>query len=142
MKFTFFVLACICLSVHILGIEAFNERPYSRPKQHRKILNILADKFIEFFDLENKLIADNYFAKSNSDENFKCENVNNITDYFWEVYSKNESKKLTAEDLENIISYQINKRYRDRETKERSDQNKCKRRKVYFSDYFLFHFPN
>ena len=125
----------VLLATFVLAENPSNKRPKSR----RKLVDALAVKFIGYFDLENKLIADFYFDSSN--ENYKCENIDRIGSYFMEVYSKNSDMNLTALDLEGLISFQIKNRYKDSETKARSNRNKCARKKVFLILFLSYLWP-
>ncbi len=110
-----FNLLIFLFLTNILDAYSLNKNTYLKSKSNKKVLNLLADKFIEYFDLENKLIADNYFENAENkliNENEKCQNAEEINDYFFEVYSEENNKlNITADDLENLIMHQIQRRY-------------------------------
>ena len=138
MNFTIRSIFYIIIGSIILtqALSAFNHNKNLnlKSKSSRKVVNLLADKFIEYFELEKKLVADNYFENEEnffSNENEKCQNVDKINDYFFEVYSeKKNERNLTSDDLENLIIHQIQKKYKDNEAKLKSQENKCTRKKV------------
>ena len=137
-----FRLMSICvvfLLIHLLVVESYNERSFikTKPKPRRKVLNVMADKIIEYFDLENKLTADHHFDEqlprthdSKVDENYRCENMDSISKYFLDVYSENGN--LTAENLELLITRQILKAPHDDLTMTKSRRRRCKRKRVYY----------
>jgi lipoate-protein ligase A len=112
-----FNLLIFLFLINFLDAYSRNKNTYLKSKSNKKVLNLLADKFIEYFDLENKLIADNYFENVenkliNENEYEKCQNAEKINDYFFEVYSEENNKlNITADDLESLIMHQIQKRY-------------------------------
>ena len=123
---------CFILASSILTNNALR---HSNLK-NRKIINIISENLIKYFDLENKLLADEYFGNdsprsSTGDENEKCENTEQINEYFLEVYSEKSNKRnITEDDLENLIKHQISKRYKNNEAKLKSEKYKCTRKKV------------
>ena len=110
-----FNLLIFLFLTNILDAYSLNKNTYLKSKSNKKVLNLLADKFIEYFDLENNLIADNYFENAENkliNENEKWQNAEEINDYFFEVYSEENNKlNITADDLENLIMHQIQRRY-------------------------------
>ena len=132
MKLNLDLVLVIFLANIIITTDALYGKQHMKTRTHRKLINVLADNFVAYFDLENKLLADNYFKQSGPVELSDCDNLDNISNYFLDVYSESNNKTMTVDDLENLISYQINKKHKHSETKDKSDKIKCKRRKVLF----------
>ena len=88
----------------------------ARYKSHRrKLVSVWGEKIIKYFDLENKLIADEYYQSENgknSDELNGCQDLDQINDFFFMTYSGN--KTMKDKELENLISYHVNKAPRHR----------------------------
>ena len=73
-----FNLLIFLFLTNILDAYSRNKNTYLESKSNKKVLNLLADKFIEYFDLETKLIADNYFENAENkliNQNEKCQNA-------------------------------------------------------------------
>ena len=125
------------------------ENEYMPPKPRKKLLEVFAENIINYFDLENKMIADSYFEnfhqrEINSEDSKKCDNPEEISNYFLESYS-GKTKNMTNEQLESLISFHVTRGNRDNNSEYRSRRNKCKRRKVKFITNwpfikFEFHF--
>ena len=114
----------------------------ARYKSHRrKLVSVWGEKIVKYFDLENKLIADEYYQSEN-EKNYKyevdlkgCQDLDQINDFFFMTYSGN--KTMKDKELENLISYHVNKSPRDQDIENRAKRNLCKRKRVIFSIYIL-----
>jgi len=111
---------------------------YSSYKPRRKLISVWAENLIEYFDLDKKLIADDYFENFEYDndektisynETSKCDNLDSINNYFFYSYS-GQHRNMTQEQLEKIISYHVNRAPRDVHTEVRSKSSICKRKQA------------
>jgi hypothetical protein len=102
-------------------------------KPRRKLVGVWAEKIIEYFDLDKKLIADDYFENNeksiSTNESSKCDNLDSINNYFFYSYS-GQHRNMTQEQLENIISHHVTRAPRDSYTEVRSKRSICKRKQV------------
>jgi len=135
MKLIFNLIVCLILTD---VSSTFDIKEYPAPKKSRKLLSALADKIIEYFDLENKLLADKYFAieddnkeldqMSSRDSTNNCNSIDGLSSYFLKVYTNDEN--MTGPDLDNMIRYQIKGPPKDNFTEYRSKRHSCNRKKV------------
>ena len=94
----------------------------------------LAKYIVKYFNLE-KLETEtsftNGYARANSSHHNKCDDINTIEDYFFEVYSSELGTKaqFTLSDIEDLIYYHSNKKRKP--YNEINQQNfKCERKNV------------
>ena len=130
----------LMLIVVLVDAQYQFENKYEPPRpSRRRVLEALADNIVKYFDLENKLIADNYFQRAKTsqkdlqqlDDSRKCDNTDEINNYFLDSYS-GKSRNMSVEHLESLIGYHVNSRIRDNFTEYRSKRNRCRRKRVNF----------
>jgi len=129
--------------ISFLTVNSLNYQ-YSPPKSRRKLVNVWASNIIEYFDLENKLLADEYYeyaseyeneySKIDRDDSNGCNNLEDINSYFFRSYSGHNN--MTKEQLENLISHHVNRSPRDNFTEYRSRKYRCKRKRVILSSVY------
>lgn len=100
-----------------------------------------AENIVNYFDLENYFKAEDplntrqIVPKSDIDEdNEGCDSLEEITDYFFDVYSSfslsNSSYNMTYNDLEHLIEYLVTRYPKEDQIEEKTKLKKCNRRKV------------
>ena len=127
------------LTVNILAYEAENFNNlllHQKKKPRRKLIEVLGDKFVDYFDLKNKIEADSFYRNSDQKNTKKsqysednCNTLDKINRYFFKVYSNNSI--LNGGSLNEMIKYQIIRGKKDGEIEEKTVKNRCKRKKVF-----------
>lgn len=146
MKFSFYLVIFISiLAVNILAYEAenFNNFMFKQNKKpRRKLVEVLGDKFVDYFDLKNKIKADRYFRNNQEEKGESegleenCNSLDKINRYFFKVYTNNSI--LNGDSLDEMIQYQVSRGKKDDSIEERTVKNRCKRKKVTGSYFILF----
>ena len=152
------ILLLIAVVVCLMPAETMGARRVRNgrivPTAGGRVFERIAKNIIDYLDLKERLKFMSRFGsdaaidldiekKKKSEEEMelvdKCKSLDDIGDYFFQVYSDDEGlRNMSREGLEEILSFQLNENTRDKELKARRKKHKCARESV--TPYILFLF--
>ena len=114
-------------------VDINNPMPKELIKQKRGIFRKLAEKILSNFELPSSFYEENIIQTRASDSfEEKCSDVEQIKNYFFNVYSNNSRSILYSQQFEEMIRFHIKIEGRDSLLEQKAKQNQCKRTKVYY----------
>ncbi len=141
LKFTivqiFLLLIFIKQSITLLTVppdSSYNLKNLANKRNHKNksLFRKVADNLLQIFDYTDIDLQINkkyeYEVINNKSSEAQCDNIDDFTNYFFDVYSNNSNKILYREDFETLIRYQILLDPREEIIEQKAKQNKCKRK--------------
>jgi hypothetical protein len=143
--FLFKILIFLNLIVFAISYTPLNVRSAPRKKLKDRLLEQFADNINSYFEL-NKLVEANNAMRNmqddattasaesnqgNDENNSGCNTTEEITDYFFKVYSDRSNQSyISSSKMDEMIKYQVLGHPKSKLIQARTDKHKCARREV------------
>jgi hypothetical protein len=129
-----FNLILIFLTISITfasNLNVYNQLKKQKSQQRKTLIESLSHKIVNYFDVNKYLtfINEESFGIIKSNNEKKCDSIDEINDYFFKVYGENDT--IHEKDLNHMIKYQITG-LKDEDIDKKTKRKACRRRKVFY----------